>query len=158
MHKALLLFVVLIFSACDSTTEVDDKWANPESIQYASSLDIDLSKMTRTASGLYWQDVRVGEADTAAVGDNVRVHYTGWLPDGTKFDSTRERTPVQFLLGLGFVMPGFDEGVIGMRVGGIRKLVIRPGLTGFAPGHQPSSIPPNTTLIVEVERLTTPAQ
>ena len=158
MPKALLLFALLTLAACDSTSEVDDRWANPESIEYAASLNIALSKMTRTSTGLYWQDMKVGEADSAAVGDNVRVHYTGWLPDGTQFDSTRDGSPVQFLLGLGFVMPGFDEGVIGMRVGGVRRLVIRPDLTGFAPGRQPPSIPPNTTLIVEVERLTTPAQ
>ena len=156
MRKLLVLMLVLV-SACDSSTGIDDKWANPETIEYAASLEVDLATMQRTASGLYWKDKVVGEADTAGVGDNVRIHYTGWLPDGTQFDTSRGGAPVEFLLGLGFVMTGVDEGVIGMRVGGIRQLVIRPGLTGFGPGSHPSSIPRNTTLIVEVERLTTPA-
>jgi FKBP-type peptidyl-prolyl cis-trans isomerase len=99
----------------------------------------------------------VGEADTAKVGDNVRVHYTAWLPDGTEFDSTRNKQPVEFLLGLGFVMKGFDEGVIGMRVGGTRRLVIRPELAFGRRGRPTEGIPPDATIIVDVERLTTPA-
>ena len=156
MRKLLVLMFALL-SACDSPSDIDDKWATPETIEYAASLNVDLASMVKTASGLYWKDVVVGEADSAGVGDNVRIHYTGWLPDGTQFDTSRGGTPVEFLLGLGFVMTGVDEGVIGMRVGGIRQLVIRPSLTGFGPGSHPPSIPRNTTLIVEVERLTTPA-
>ncbi|HEX6694017.1 MAG TPA: FKBP-type peptidyl-prolyl cis-trans isomerase [Longimicrobiales bacterium] len=155
--RRLLVLLLLFLCACNSSTGIDDKWADPETIQYAASLGVDLSTMNLSPSGLYWKDKVVGEADTAEVGDNVRIHYTGWLPDGTQFDTSRNTGPVEFLLGLGFVMTGLDEGVIGMRVGGIRQLVIRPSLTGFGPGSHPAQIPRNTTLIVEVERLTTPA-
>jgi FKBP-type peptidyl-prolyl cis-trans isomerase FkpA len=163
MRKSLLALLLFV-AACDSATDIDDKWSNPEAITYAASLNIDISKMNRTpikrggnTYTLYWLDSAVGEADTAKVGDNVRVHYTGWLPDGTQFDSTRGGDPIEFLLGLGFVMPGFDGGVIGMRVGGIRKLVIRPELAFGARGRPEEGIPPASTLVVEVERLTTPA-
>ncbi len=164
MIRKAFLIVLLAVAGCGSVTDVDDKWADPASIQYAASLDIDLSKMNRTsiqrgnnAYTLYWLDKVVGEADSAKVGDNVRVHYTGWLPDGTRFDTTRGRDPIEFLLGLGFVMPGFDGGVIGMRIGGIRILVIRPELAFGSRGRPEAGIPPATTVIVEVERLTTPA-
>jgi peptidylprolyl isomerase len=156
MRKALFLLLVVL-AACTDSTGIDDRWADPETIDYAASLNVDLASMQETASGLYWKDTIVGDGEPVQVGEWVRIHYTGWLPDGTQFDTSRERGPVEFQLGLGFVMTGVDEGVIGMRIGGVRQLVIRPGLTGFGPGGRPASIPPNTTLIVEVERLTTPA-
>ena len=156
MRQAILI-LLLALGACSSTTDIDDKWAQPETIQYAAALNVDISGMHKSATGLYWQDVVVGEADSAKVGDNVRVHYTAWLPDGTQFDTTRGREPVEFLLGLGFVMRGFDEGVIGMRVGGTRRLVIRPELAFGVRGRPTEGIPPNSTVIVDVERLTTPA-
>ncbi len=106
---------------------------------------------------LYWLDRVVGEADTAKVGENVRVNYTAWLPDGTQVETTRGKAPIEFLLGLGFVMPGFDAGVIGMRIGGVRLLVIPPELAFGRRGSPGSGVPPSTTVIVEVERLTTPA-
>lgn len=156
MRQVKLLLLALL-CACSSTTDIDQKWANPERIQYASSLGVDLSKMNKSPSGLYSQDLRAGDADTAKVGDNVRIHYTGWLPDGTQFDTTRGSSPVEFLLGRGFVRKGIDEGVIGMRVGGIRRLVIPPGLAFGSIGSPQDGIPPSTTIIMEVERLTTPA-
>jgi FKBP-type peptidyl-prolyl cis-trans isomerase FkpA len=156
MRLAILLLLVGI-CACDSPTGVDERWANPESIQYAASLGIDLSKMNKNPSGLYWQDIVIGDADTASIGDNVRVHYTGWLPDGTQFDTTIGRSPIEFLLGLGFVRKGFDEGIIGMRVGGVRRLVIRPELAFGVRGSPDNGVPPSTTIIMRVERLTTPA-
>ncbi len=88
---------------------------------FADFLNVDLSAMTRTASGLYWQDLQVGTGDEAAAGNTVRVHYEGWLPNGTKFDSSRDRNEeFVFLLGVEFVLLGWDEGVPCMRVGGIR--------------------------------------
>jgi peptidylprolyl isomerase len=155
--RRVILLLMLAFCACSSATDIDEKWANPDTIEYATSLNIDLSKMHKSATGLYWQDIQIGEADSAKVGDNVRVHYTAWLPDGTEFDTTRDTEPVEFLLGLGFVMKGFDEGVIGMRVGGIRRLVIRPDLAFGSRGRPSAGVPPETTIIVDVERLTTPA-
>jgi len=104
-----------------------------------------------TASGLQYQDLVVGDGKEAMVGDNVSVHYTGWLEDGTKFDSSLDRgNPFEFTLGMGQVIQGWDEGVAGMKVGGKRKLVIPPDL-GYGPTGAGGVIPPNATLIFEVE-------
>jgi FKBP-type peptidyl-prolyl cis-trans isomerase len=121
-------------------------------ITFAPSLGVDLSKMTKTASGLAYQDTKVGTGATAAAGQNVSVHYTGWLPDGTKFDSSRDRNqPFDFKLGAGQVIRGWDEGVAGMKVGGRRLLVIPPDLAYGPSGSGP--IPPNATLVFDVELL-----
>jgi len=84
---------------------------------------------TTTPSGLIYDDITVGSGDAAALGQTVSVHYTGWLTDGTKFDSSKDRNePFEFPLGAGYVIRGWDEGVQGMRVGGVRKLTIPPEL------------------------------
>jgi FKBP-type peptidyl-prolyl cis-trans isomerase len=109
--------------------------------------------MVTTASGLQYQDLVIGDGKEAMVGDNVSVHYTGWLEDGTKFDSSLDRgNPFEFTLGMGQVIQGWDEGVAGMKVGGKRKLVIPPDL-GYGPTGAGGVIPPNATLIFEVELL-----
>jgi FKBP-type peptidyl-prolyl cis-trans isomerase FkpA len=91
MKKIQILFLsALLLAACGSPAEPDDRWARPETIQYAESLNINLDEMTRTPSGLYIQDLEVGTGPAAIVGDSVRVHYVGWLPDGTVFDSSSE--------------------------------------------------------------------
>ncbi|HWZ59198.1 MAG TPA: FKBP-type peptidyl-prolyl cis-trans isomerase [Gemmatimonadaceae bacterium] len=108
--------------------------------------------MTKTASGLAYQDKKVGTGAAATAGKMVSVHYTGWLPDGTKFDSSRDRNePFDFPLGAGHVIAGWDEGVAGMKVGGRRLLVIPPSLGYGAGGTGP--IPPNATLVFDVELL-----
>jgi FKBP-type peptidyl-prolyl cis-trans isomerase FkpA len=109
--------------------------------------------MTTTASGLQYDDLRVGDGATARFGADVVVHYTGWLTDGTKFDSSRDRNePFGFGLGQGNVIAGWEEGVAGMRVGGLRKLVIPPDL-GYGPWGAGDVIPPDATLVFEVELL-----
>lgn len=109
--------------------------------------------MITTPSGLQYQDLVVGDGAQAAAGDQVSVHYTGWLEDGTKFDSSLDRNqPFDFNLGQGMVIPGWDEGVAGMREGGKRKLVIPPDLA-YGPSGFPPTIPPNATLTFEVELL-----
>jgi len=106
-----------------------------------------------TDTGLKYEDVVVGEGTTATAGQTVRVHYTGWLIDGTKFDSSLDRDdPFSFPLGKGRVIRGWDEGVQGMRVGGRRKLTIPPQL-GYGRTGAGGVIPPNATLIFEVELL-----
>ncbi|MFZ0532829.1 MAG: FKBP-type peptidyl-prolyl cis-trans isomerase [Anaerolineales bacterium] len=103
-----------------------------------------------TASGLTYEDLQVGDGATAKTGDSVTVNYTGWLEDGTKFDSSIDRGQTfDFTIGAGNVIVGWDEGVAGMRVNGTRLLVIPPSL-GYGSTAN-SSIPANSTLIFEVQ-------
>jgi FKBP-type peptidyl-prolyl cis-trans isomerase FkpA len=106
-----------------------------------------------TPSGLQYTDLKTGTGAEAKAGMNVSVHYTGWLTDGMKFDSSVDRNePFNFPLGRGKVIKGWDEGVAGMKVGGKRKLVIPPELGYGARGAGPT-IPPGATLVFEVELL-----
>jgi FKBP-type peptidyl-prolyl cis-trans isomerase FkpA len=106
-----------------------------------------------TDSGLKYEDLAEGEGPVAAAGQKVSVHYTGWLTDGRKFDSSLDRNePFSFPLGRGMVIRGWDEGVAGMKVGGRRRLTIPPQL-GYGPRGAGGVIPPNATLVFEVELL-----
>ena len=105
----------------------------------------------KTASGLVYEDLVVGKGDTAAAGQKVSVHYTGWLKSGTKFDSSHDRgEPLVFPIGRGRVIKGWDEGVGTMRVGGKRKLVI-PAHLAYGDRGAGGVIPPGATLIFEVD-------
>jgi FKBP-type peptidyl-prolyl cis-trans isomerase len=106
-----------------------------------------------TPSGLTIEELVVGSGAAAAAGQNVSVHYTGWLTNGTKFDSSKDRgDPFVFPLGRGHVIKGWDEGVAGMKVGGKRKLTI-PSALGYGSRGAGGVIPPNATLVFEVELL-----
>jgi FKBP-type peptidyl-prolyl cis-trans isomerase FkpA len=106
-----------------------------------------------TESGLVYEDISEGAGDAAVAGKMVSVHYTGWLTDGTKFDSSKDRNdPFMFPLGAGHVIRGWDEGVQGMKVGGVRKLTI-PSQLGYGERGAGGVIPPNATLVFEVELL-----
>jgi FKBP-type peptidyl-prolyl cis-trans isomerase FkpA len=111
-----------------------------------------------TPSGLQYDDVKVGDGAEAKAGQNVTVHYTGWLRNddgskGSKFDSSKDRNdPFEFALGAGMVIRGWDEGVQGMKIGGTRVLTI-PADLGYGARGAGGVIPPNATLIFEVELL-----
>jgi FKBP-type peptidyl-prolyl cis-trans isomerase len=103
-------------------------------------------------SRLRIEDLTEGTGPAAKTGDRVEVHYTGWLPDGKKFDSSKDHgEPFEFRLGAGKVIKGWDQGVVGMKVGGKRKLTIPPSLGYGSKGLGP--IPPNSELIFEIELL-----
>lgn len=127
--------------------------AVPEYAQTNTSPTKVTGKPTSTPSGLQYWDIVVGTGATAVAGKPVKVHYTGWLTDGKKFDSSLDRgQPFEFPLGAGRVIKGWDEGVAGMKVGGKRKLTIPPEL-GYGSRGAGKVIPPNSTLLFEVELL-----
>jgi len=105
--------------------------------------------------GLKYIDLKVGDGARPNKGDTISVQYTGWLSNGTKFDSSRDRgTPATFQIGVGQVIPGWDEAVPTMKVGGKRKLILPPAL-GYGKAGQPPTIPANSTLVFVVELLST---
>lgn len=140
----LALALPLVAAGCgsDSPTSIEDT-------TFAPALGVDLSAMTRTGSGLYYRDITVGTGATAQAGRDVGVYYQGWLASGTRFDGRTSGAPFTFRLGTGEVIDGWDEGLVGMRVGGKRQLVIPPSLGYGAAGR--GSVPPNAIMVFEVE-------
>jgi FKBP-type peptidyl-prolyl cis-trans isomerase FkpA len=146
----VLLLASSMLVACDSPLD-PYRFEDTERISYSPALGIDLASMTRTPSGIFYQDIRVGSGEPPANGRTIAVHYTGWLPDGTRFDTSRGRGPIVYPHGTGYVIEGWDQTLATMRVGGLRKVVLPPalGYGSFPPAG--SVIPPNATLVFEIE-------
>jgi len=126
--------------------------ASPTTTSTPATTKTDAKNTVTTASGLKYVDLKVGSGATPKTGQTISVHYTGTLENGTKFDSSRDRNePIEFPLGTGKVIPGWDEGLSTMKVGGRRQLII-PGKLGYgATGTPDGTIPPNATLLFDVE-------
>ena len=146
---ALLTGLLVTVAACNSVEAPNE---DPASTAYDPKLGIDVGRMTRTASGLYFQDIVTGTGAVADSGKTVRVYYTGWLTSGEQFDSNRNKTPFEFVLGLGSVIKGWEEGLKGMRVSGRRRLVVPPEL-GYG-GKTSGLIPAGSVLVFDVELVT----
>jgi len=137
-------------TACGSD-EVPDIPSNPAVETYASALGVNIATMTKKSDNLFIQDLVVGTGAEAVTGRQVRVTYSGWLISGRRFDSNVGGNPFSFTLGVGQVIPGWDQGVAGLKVGGKRRIVIGSAL-GYGRGGS-GPIPPNSTLVFDVELL-----
>jgi FKBP-type peptidyl-prolyl cis-trans isomerase len=125
--------------------------AELEELEFAPSLGVDLDEMTRTREGVYYEGLAPGSGEEATVNSAVSIHYLGWLPDGELFDSSLARgEPMEFTLGFREVIPGWEEGIRGMREGGRRLLVIPPDLAYGDQGVR-GAVPPNATLVFEIQ-------
>jgi peptidylprolyl isomerase len=149
----VLLIAGIVIPACsqkeNKSMSTEKKSAAVEQKSPTAATD----KYVKTPSGLSYLDITPGTGTSPALGKQVKVHYTGWLENGTKFDSSLDRgQPFVFPIGAGQVIPGWDEGVMSMKVGGKRKLIIPPQL-GYGANGAGGVIPPNATLIFEVELL-----
>ncbi len=125
---------------------------SPERLPFADKLDVDFAKMTKSKSGLYTRDLVEGTGALVESGQTVNVRYTGWLNNGTEIDKVdASAKPVSFKLGRRQVIIGWDEGLVGMRVGGKRQLVVPPEL-GYGPDRK-GNIPGDATLVFVVEMI-----
>ena len=146
----LLLATMLIFAACGGD-EPEGTDSGDSSEEVATEEEECPTETTTTDSGLQIKEIECGEGEEAQKGDTLEVHYEGRLEDGTKFDASRDHgSTFEFQVGAGQVIQGWDEGLIGMKIGGVRELTIPPEL-GYGPQGAPPAIPPNATLVFEVE-------
>ena len=154
---SLALAAAVLIVACKEAPPAEPSVSGqPEELTFAPSLGVTLDTTEKRPSGLYVHDVVVGAGAVADSMATAKVHYTGWLADGSQFDSSVERQePFHFTIGIGQVIGAWDEGVRGMRVGGKRRLVVPPKL-GYGDVGSPPLIPRLATLVFEVELMGLP--
>jgi peptidylprolyl isomerase len=158
---AVAAFAVIACSACGQEQPNNTATQEQSTVNTTDTRTNEMSQQTNqgniqtTPSGLQYEEIQVGTGPNPQPGQQVTVHYTGWLKDGAKFDSSVDRgRPFDFTIGKGQVIKGWDEGVMSMKVGGKRRLIIPPEL-GYGQRGAPGAIPPNATLVFEVELLGT---
>ena len=152
--------MVLALVGCGDDSPTSPEAPDLETIEYASSLNVNISTMTKTSRGLYYRDEFVGDGETAAFDSGIQFEYQGWLSDGAAVDGGLYPAGPQspgviqgldgdyyYALGSGQTIPGWDEGIQGMKVGGTRKVVIPPNLAFGGLGSQDGRVPPNAVLV-----------
>jgi FKBP-type peptidyl-prolyl cis-trans isomerase len=154
LRSVAAVAALALLAGCDLNTAPNTPAPiDPAKDTYASGLGVNIPSMTKTATGLYYKDKVVGTGTAAAKGDSVKVNYTLWLTNGTKVESSKDTggKPLEFLTGAARVIPGFEEGVLGMLPGGVRLLVVPPQLAWGSRGNPP--VQPNANIVFEVEYL-----
>lgn len=150
MKRLLPLLAVLTITAACSASAGGSSTLALESITFAPSLQVDLAGMERTSNGVYFRDLLVGEGPQVRRGHRVAVHYAGFLPDGTQIDAVAPpAAPVEFELGGGTVIRGWESGMVGMRAGGQRQLVV-PAALAYG-GRRVGQVPPNANLVFVIK-------
>lgn len=153
LHFISAGLAVFALVAANSSVFAWPKHENDNAAQQVYPLGPDADGFYTSSTGLKFKDVTKGEGPRPRAGQTVVVHYTGWLTNGQKFDSSVDRgQPFEFVLGSGKVIKGWDEGVKGMHIGGQRRLLIPPQL-GYGEKGAPGSIPPNAKLLFDIELL-----
>ena len=148
MMRAALMMGIVATGACLDSTAPETKTV--EETTFASSLGVDLDASTKTINGAYYRDIVPGTGAPLAVGQTLVVRYTGWLSDGTQFDSNVTKPDaLVFKLGAREVIPGFDEAMVGVKVGAKRQLIVPPALA-YGP-FQYGPVPGNSVLVFNVE-------
>ena len=154
MRAALSWVAVLVLAGCaggGGGSPGAPAAYDPERVAFDPELGVDLTTMQRTSTGLYVQDLREGDGLAAQRTSLVTLHYVGYLADGTIFDTSSGGEPFQFRLGGNEVIRGWNQGIPGMKRGGIRRIVVRPSLGYRSQGR--GRIPPNSTLVFDVQLL-----
>lgn len=154
LARAAAVSALVLTSGCLSGESTSITETRIEDTNFASALGVNLGASTKTANGTYYRDIVVGTGATVAAGQTVAVRYTGWLANGTQFDSNTAKTdPLSFKVGSGQVIAGFDDGLVGAKVGSQRQLIIPPSL-GYGP-YDYGPIPGNSVLVFKVEVVST---
>ena len=149
-RRAAAACALVASTACLSGESISVEEASIEQTNFASALGVNLAASTKTTNGTYYRDLVVGTGSTVANGQTIAVRYTGWLSNGTQFDSnTTKADPLTFKVGSGQVILGFDDGLIGAKVGSQRQLIIPPSL-GYGP-YDYGPIPGNSVIVFKVE-------